>query len=190
LSNVVATAKHNLGRALMHRGALAEALQIETEAFEEFSAQNDRRLSGAARVYVANILYESGEHPRAQSELEIALATAQPPMRPQILASLARVMLARGNAADALAYAREALETLDVLGGVEEGEALVRLMAIETLAATDQLAAARDAARSAYVRLRERADRITDPAWRARFLDDVPENARTRTLARVYGITE
>jgi tetratricopeptide (TPR) repeat protein len=191
LSNVVATAKHNLGRALQYRGALDEALAIETEAFETFRAQNDRRLEGAARVYLSYILLDRGELERARHELELALATAHPPMRPQILASLARVWLAGGRTDQALAAAREASAMFERLGGgVEEGESLIRLMVIETLAASGQLAEARTAARSAYIRLVERADRISDPLWRTCFVERVPENARTRQLAIELAVAE
>ena len=61
LHSVVATAKHNLGRALQARGLLDEALAIETEALESFHAQGDRRLEGASRCYLSNILLERGE---------------------------------------------------------------------------------------------------------------------------------
>ncbi|MCW5806255.1 MAG: protein kinase, partial [Deltaproteobacteria bacterium] len=88
LWNVAATAKHNLGRVLMYRRRLDEALQLETDALEAFRSHNDRRLEGAARVYSAYIRAERGELARAIAELETALATAAPPMRPQILASI------------------------------------------------------------------------------------------------------
>jgi len=182
LSNVVATAKHNLGRAVQHRGALQEALAIETEAFDAFHAHGDRRLEGAARVYLSYILFELGDLTRAESELRIAVETAQPPMRPQILASLARVVLAAGRGSEALAAAHEAMSTLDALGGVEEGESLVRLVLAEALDATGNLDAARAATRSAYARLLERAAKISDPEWRKSFLERVPENAKTAEL--------
>jgi tetratricopeptide (TPR) repeat protein len=50
LQNVVATAKHNLGRALHHQQRLDEALAIEGEAIEMFHAQNDRYDSPYASV--------------------------------------------------------------------------------------------------------------------------------------------
>jgi len=183
LANVVATAKHNLGRALMHRGQLADALATETEAFDMFHAQNDRRLEGAARVYLAMILFELGDLPRAEHELAVALATAQDPIRPQILATRARVLLAARRPTEALAAAREAHDLLEALGGVEEGESQIRLMLVETLLATGDREAARTTAARAVERLAERAARISNPAYRATFLDAIREHIRLRDLA-------
>jgi tetratricopeptide (TPR) repeat protein len=190
LTNVVATAKHNLGRALQSRGQLAEALAIEDQALEAFRAQGDRRLEGACRVYLSYILLDLGEIDRAEAELRTALPTAQPPMRPQILSSLARVLLVRGRIGNALEVATEAAATLDQLGGVEEGESLVRLMLIETLLAFGERAEAVTAARSAYARLLERAVKISSRAYRQMFVESIPENARTIQLARELGVTD
>ncbi len=188
LNSVVATAKHNLGRALQYRGQLAEALAIEDEAFELFRAQGDRRLEGACRVYLSYILFELGDRDRSRRELEIALETAQPPMKPQILASLARVHLACGATGEALANATEAAAILDQLGGVEEGESLVRLMLVEALLAVDARAEAITAASSAYARLLERAAKISSRDYRKLFVEQIPENARTIELARELGV--
>ncbi len=188
LGHVIATAKHNLGRALQHRGQLAEALVIEDQAFQLFQSQGDRRLAGACSVYLSYILFALGDRDRALTELEIALDGAQAPMKPQILASLARVQLARGATGDALASATEAAAILEELGGVEEGESLVRLMLVETLLAVDERAEAITAARSAYARLLERAAKISDRNYRKMFVEQVPENARTIELARDLGV--
>ncbi|MEO8704370.1 MAG: protein kinase [Kofleriaceae bacterium] len=182
LWNVVATAKHNLGRALQRRGSLDEALAVETEAFEMFHDHGDRRLAGATRIYLSYILLDRGDVDRAETELRLAYETAQAPVRPQILASLARVLLVRGRLVEAVAAARDAAAALAQIGGVEEGEALVRLMLAEALVATGDRAAGLAAARAAYARLLERAARISDPDWRRSFLERVPENARTVEL--------
>ena len=59
------------------RAIFMEALAIEDQAFEEFSQQGDRRLAGAARVYLSYILLDLGELQRAHDELVIALEGAQ-----------------------------------------------------------------------------------------------------------------
>jgi chorismate mutase len=66
---------------------------------------------------------------------------------------------------------------------MDEGEALVRLAHAEALAACGHHDATRRALTDAAGRLRERAGRIADPSRRARFLQDVGENARTLALA-------
>jgi hypothetical protein len=77
---------------------------------------------------------------------------------------------------------------LDELGGIEEGESLVRLMRVETLLAIGERRAATDAARVAYARLVERAAKISSPDYRRMFVEQIPENARTGELARQLGV--
>ncbi|HUS32797.1 MAG TPA: hypothetical protein VMZ53_30055, partial [Kofleriaceae bacterium] len=184
LQNVVATAKHNLGRALMYQDQLDEALAIETEAVEAFKAQGDRRLESASRSYLAEILAARGDLAAAEHELRLGLQTVQAASRPQQLAMLGHVLLSMKRPREALIAAREAQALLDGLGGVEEGESLVRLIYAESLHASGELDAARSAVRVARDRVLERAAKITDPEWRATFLANLPENARTLALAK------
>jgi hypothetical protein len=72
---------------------------------------------------------------------------------------------------------------LEKLGGLEEGDGLIRLMDAETrLASGDREGAARAVAEASR-RMRERAAKISDATLRASFLERVPEHARTRALA-------
>jgi len=184
LQNVVATAKHNLGRALMHQGRLDEAMAIESEAIAAFVAQGDRRLESASRSYLADILAARGDQASAEREIRQGLQVVQAASRPQQLAALAQVLLATNRATEALASAREGNDLLEALGGVEEGESLVRLTYAQALQATGDAERARTAIRRARDRVLERAAKITDPEWRASFLENLPENARTLSLAR------
>ena len=180
LANVAATVQHNLGRALMMRGALDEALRVETDAFEAFAAQHDRRLAGAARAYRAAILAAQGELGAAEGELLGALDTAQQrPMQCVLRAHLARVLVRAGRAAEALDHARVAHAILDELGAVEEGGAIVRLALAEALAATGDQTQANAALAAARQRLLDRAARISDAVHRQRFLTQIPEHVAT-----------
>jgi len=183
LMNVVATAKHNLGRALQHQARLDEALTVETEAVEAFAAQGDRRLESASRTYLASILAMRGEPALAEDLQRQALKTVQAASRPTLLAELAKFLLVQGRTREALIAAREAHELFDALGGVEEGESQIRLMIAETLHATGDREGARTAIRRARERLLARAAKITDGEWRTSFLENLPENARTLALA-------
>jgi tetratricopeptide (TPR) repeat protein len=187
LSHVIATSKHNLGRALHRQGRLDEAEAIERAAVDAFVAQGDKRLEAASRFYVGEILVERGEIDAGEHEIRRALELALPPSRPAILAGLAHVLLARGRVQDALTAAREAHEQLELLGGVEEGESAVRLMLATCLDAAGD-ADALVATRSARERVRSRAAKITDPTWRTSFLENLPENARTIALAARLGL--
>lgn len=57
-------------------------------------------------------------------------------------------------------------------------------MLAETLFGVGDHDAATVAARAAAERLLERASKISDPSWRASFLERIPEHARTLELAR------
>jgi eukaryotic-like serine/threonine-protein kinase len=93
------------------------------------------------------------------------------------------VLLAGGGAREALGAASEAKEIADSLRGLAEGEALIRAVHAEALAAAGYLEAARAAAGEARTRLLSRAEKIRDPARRQSFLESAPVNARTLALA-------
>lgn len=78
------------------------------------------------------------------------------------------------------------MEQVEALGGVDEGEAEVRLVFAEALDASGARAAAIAAIAAARVRLLERAARITGDTWRRSFLENVPEHGRTIELARAW----
>ncbi|MEJ7732647.1 MAG: AAA family ATPase [Polyangiaceae bacterium] len=190
LSHACALARHNLGMALALLGRLQEARTLETEAATAFEAQGNRRLEGHARIYLAMILLMLHELDTADEEarLAVVVSAASPPGRAQALATLAQVKLARRSVGEALEAARDALELLERLGGLDEGEALVRLSHAEALAAAGQSDPARRAIAVAHRRLMERAARISDAEWRRSFLERVPENARTIQLARTWRV--
>jgi eukaryotic-like serine/threonine-protein kinase len=183
--HTAAVARQSLGSVLLLQRAFPEARALEEQAIAALAAQGDSRSEGVSRAYLAAILLETGDLADAEAEASraVALCEATPPMRCLALATLSRVLLARRRPAEALLAAREAMDTLDRLGGIEEGEALVRVTFAEALYAADELGPASAAIASARDHLLARAARITDPAWRRSFLANVPENARTLALA-------
>jgi tetratricopeptide (TPR) repeat protein len=185
LGHVAATARHNLGLVLARTGEGAAALRVEREARAALEAEGDVRLAGTARCYLAQILAAAGAAGEAEAEARAAVAAldAFPPLLAQALAVLARLLLDRGAVAQARAEAQRGLALLDALGQVEEGEALLRLVAAEALAASGEHQAARAAIGVARDRILERAARLSDEAYRGQFLVMVPENARTLELA-------
>jgi eukaryotic-like serine/threonine-protein kinase len=80
--------------------------------------------------------------------------------------------------------APEAFHLLVSLHGIEEGEALIRLVHTRALEAIGEDSAARAALIAARDRLLARAAKIADPALREGFLRAVPDNARTLAVAR------
>jgi tetratricopeptide (TPR) repeat protein len=185
LHDVTAAVLHNLGRVLGLRGHLEEAQRLERQAIDSFRAQGDPRLEGVARTYLAEILTAAGDLGGAEHE---ALAAAEmlrvaPSLRVPALGAVARARLGRRDAPAALVAAAEAQRELDLLGEIEEGESSVRLCYAEALAETGAADEARAALTTARERLLARAARIGDPAWRHRFLHNVPVNARLMALA-------
>ncbi len=187
LPAVITLAKHNLGLALARDGAIDAGRAAESEAAQGAAAAGDKRMEGLSRHYLATILFLAGDPGGAEREARaaVALLAANPPLRAHALATLAQILLARG-APEAAATAREAHALLDQLGGLQEGEALVRLVHAEALAAGGDLPGARATIATAQARLLERAAKIGDPAWRDSFLANVPEHARTLQLHRAW----
>jgi len=183
MTRLAATARQNLGLALAHRGALGEAEALERASIEVFAAQGDLRMEAGSRQYLADALAQRGDLAGAEAEARVAAGLEGPtPSHTLSLAILAEVLLRRGRADEALDAARAAIDELSRLGAVAEGEMRVRLVWAEALAAMGSADAA-SALAAAHERVLELAERIRDPALRASFLAEVPENARTLALS-------
>jgi eukaryotic-like serine/threonine-protein kinase len=133
------------------------------------------------------VLRRMGDLTGAERELEFALGMTIPLEHPGALATLSALRLAQGRFTEALAAAEDAMARCTAMGGcgLFRG-AFVRLSHAEALDANGARDAARRAITDARARLLATADRIADPACRARFLCDVPEHARTLALARSW----
>jgi serine/threonine protein kinase/tetratricopeptide (TPR) repeat protein len=183
LTHVIATAKHNLGKALMNMGRLDEALAIETEAANELMALADPRLGGAAWRYAAEIELRRKNYVAAERAIARSMSRDDSPQPIYVvnLAVAADALRGQGRNAEALARAEEAYTLLESIGSIEEGEAQLHLAYIEAL-----LANGRDA-KSAIVRAHtfvlKRAAMVKDDTWRKCFLENVPEHARILELA-------
>ncbi|MGK3998376.1 serine/threonine-protein kinase [Sorangium sp. So ce1024] len=189
LRNIAASARQNLGVALARLGELAEARAVEAEAVRSFAAMQEPRMEGASRAYLAGILLSAGDVAAAEAEARRAVAMLEVarPLLPHALATLADALLAAGRREEALAEARRAAEILREIGQLEEGEALVRVVHAEALWATGDREGARAALAEAEARIGERAGKIADPAWRASFVERVPEHARAAALRAAWG---
>ncbi|XXT16712.1 protein kinase [Sorangium sp. So ce429] len=184
LDDRVPNALQNLGLALAHSGEVDEARAALRSSIEALQRRGDRRRECESRLQLARVLLLAGEPALAEEESRAAeaLARAVPERLPAAMAARARALLELGRAGEALAATTEALSLLESDRDEEEGF-LVRLVHAEALAASGQLAEARGAIALARNGLLVRAGRISDPAWRERFLRDVPDNARILALA-------
>ena len=145
-------------------------------------------MEAASRVYFARILARTGELDEAERQAERAMAiVSELPLEVAFAQiEIAAVRLLKGDARVALDAARAANDELVRAGGIDEGEARIRLIYAEALHATGDLDEARAAITTARDRLHARAAKIGDEAWRQSFLECVPENARTLELARAW----
>ncbi len=186
LSGVRAIAVHHMGMLMSRLGESAAALALADEAIKAFNSQGDHRMEGAARIYRARFVATDGELDRAHVELKSTMLNfaLTKPTQAYALAILARTTLNAGRHALAEAPAREAMEIVDILGGVEEGESYIRLAFAEVLHALGDYDAAREAIGTARVRILERTLMIHDPTWSVSFVECVDENARTLELAQ------
>jgi hypothetical protein len=166
------------------RGALDEARALAIEV-REFCRAHHNLLGEARGSWVlAEVLRRLGDLEGAEREIQAAQAMAMPLDHPGMLATLAALRLVQGRAADALAAAEDARARCAAMSGcgLYRG-AFVRLVHAEALHATGAHDAARHAIAEARARLLAIAGRIAEPSYRTSFLEAVPENARTLTLA-------
>jgi tetratricopeptide (TPR) repeat protein/tRNA A-37 threonylcarbamoyl transferase component Bud32 len=174
----------NLGFTIARLGRLEEALDVGSAALDHCVRFGDRRFAAAAHIYLAEIHRSFGDLPAAEDEARQAVVAANtPPMQAHARATLAYVLVERRHV-DALAVAREAMRRLQSLGGIEEGESLIRLVYVLALQAAGDRALAADHLRDASKRLDDRANMIAEPSLRQSFLENVPEHARIRALVR------
>lgn len=190
LTGVSAIVWHHQGMLLARQGEPRSALQHADRAIEAFVSQGDKRMEAAARLYRGFFLALADDLDRAEREVASVLDQhgVPPPLRAYGLAILAHTHLGNGRSDRAEPCAREAMHLLETLGGVEEGEAYIRLTYAEALEAMGDHAGACEAIATARVRILERTAMIQDPQWKDTFVKNVRENSRTLELARAWRV--
>jgi tetratricopeptide (TPR) repeat protein len=190
LSPIQALALLNLGPIAATLGELVDARSMLRQAAELFERQRDRRLQGGAHLYLSTVAMLAGDAIEAERQARVAgnALESVPPLRASSAAALARALLSQGRIEEASVAADEAMRLLHELGGIEEYEALARLVHVDVLAARGQAAEAGHALQAACDRLLTRAARIKDLSLRESFMNRVADNARTLRLGREWGI--
>ena len=123
-------------------------------------ARTTRGWSRRRAPYLSFMLTQSGDGEQAEREAEVALAIVSGEIDTlYALSARADARLARGAVADALADAARAVEKLDELGGIDEGEAIVRLVHARALHASGRFEEARAAIGRAEAHVRETASK-------------------------------
>ncbi len=200
LSNAGAAANrmnlHNVRAAVIHEQALLfarlgdmqTAIVKAENAIEAFQVQGDRRMETSARLRHAFVLLQADCVDEAQAELEttLPLPIVTPPQQVYGLALRAAIELRRGLASRAVATTARAVETLDVLGGIEEGESFALRVHAEALYAAGQRDEAALAIARARSRVHERKALISDASWGKVFLERIDEHARIEAHYRAW----
>lgn len=188
LPSAEALAHSNLCSALARLGRFADALPHGEAAVSGFEAIGDRRLESGSRIYLARAQLGAGQLDQAEQQALRALEVASTATRrADAWTALAEVALARGDAIAALEQSRPALELLEQLGGLDEGESGLWLVVAEAAHGAGRSEDARRAIGNARARLLSRAQAISDPEIRRSFLELVPENAKTLALYAAWG---
>jgi tetratricopeptide (TPR) repeat protein len=174
---------------LAYHGLFDQARVAGSEAIAAATAGNDRWFQGFAQAYLSVTEFLASNPIPAEAYARDAMATwgDVPFARPFAVALLARALVAQGRVAEALPHAREAYAQLEKMGGVDDGEATIRLALAECVIATGDREAAQRAATSAAEWLQARADKIDHPPYRESFLTRIPEHRRIQALARDLG---
>jgi tetratricopeptide (TPR) repeat protein len=180
------TRRFGLAWMLADKGALEEARLPAVALIEYGQAQQLPLDEGRGRWVLGEVLRRAGDLSRAEAEIQAALAllaVVAPLDQPGVLATLSALRLAQGRAPEALGAAEEALSRYQAIGacGLFRG-AFIRLIHAEALHAAGHEERARGAILAAREHLLAIAAKIGDPAYRASFLENVPENARTLSL--------
>jgi tetratricopeptide (TPR) repeat protein len=185
LPRIAAYALQNLSTTLESAGRAPEARASATRAAELGKEIRDPRAEGAARIYLSRIVLDAGEVEAALTEAQAAVdkLAQHTPLLALARAILAAALVRAGRREEAHTEIEAAMTFVESHGGIEDGEARVRLVYVEVLSALGEHERARDAILAARERLITRAARITNPAWRESFLTRVPDNVRTMSLA-------
>ncbi|MBX3199515.1 MAG: protein kinase [Labilithrix sp.] len=185
LATTVNDAKLRLGHLYVRTNRPRDAVATTEEVIASYAAQRDRVGEGRARAYLAGVHYFANDHDSAEAEELRALPLLEhsPPYRAALLAFMTLTLLHKGASADAIFdAASEAMRLFEQVGGVGEGEALIRVAYAEALHARGDVEGAKQAIAAARDRLLARASKIKNPEHKRAFLGVVREH--TRTLAR------
>ena len=177
---LVATAKARLGYAIAMAGRTDEGAAVLSAALDSCLKHGNRRAESIARMYLARVWAGRRGAP-ALDMARKALESAEglPGRRAFALAVLASIEVETEALQSAsIAHAHEAMAILERLGGVEEGETLIRLCHAIALRMEGREAQSRAVLTEARRRLMDKAERLGDTEVKRSFLERVPDHAR------------
>lgn len=190
LPRIIALIDQNLAVARLEAGEIEESIATQLTSVRFFATQGDRRLEGSGRIYLARALDAAGRTEEAFAAARRAVDVGQPlpPMHASAQAALADLELRAGHGDRAAEIIRPAYETLEALGGLEEFEALIRVVYVDSMLERGDRATATRELERALARIEARTLGIDEPEWRVSFLTDVHEHRRLIARARELGV--
>jgi hypothetical protein len=181
------------------RVALAELLANATDADSwneshhlalQATEAKGTLVSGIARRILAQLAYQRGDWATGESEARVGneLLRQFPGQRLGLVAVWARILHAQGKESECLQVCEQAAQEQQALG-IETFSAIELYIELaEARARAQRPDLAKDATGQALQLLRGRLADILDPAWRATYLREVPENTRLLQLAAQQGL--
>jgi tetratricopeptide (TPR) repeat protein len=171
----------NLALAHFRLGDLAAAKEILIDLLPEFEALKDSFAQASACSYLALALEAAGEPGSAAGRytqgLKILRSIGAPGYANDALAGLARCALAEQRLEDARHAAGQLWESLLQHGSTGmEFPIRAYLTCAQVFRAVGDPGAARAALAAGVQELNARAGKISDPAWRQSFLENIPEH--------------
>ncbi len=183
----IANAKMYLASVLADRTDLQSLQEAQALAKDVIGTKDvNPFFLGIAQIALAITLERQGDLVQADSEATNACRTLtmMPGFGLHAQAVKLRILIARGDSAQACATAAEGLARLMQAGCGGVYEVRFRLAASEAYLADGQIQNARNELRQAMQQLEIRATKIPDLELRARYLNNVADNARLQELAQ------
>lgn len=165
--------KVNLGYILTHvPGARDEARRTLDDAIAECRAVGNMRLAGWALAHLAALERLEGAPVREEAAAReaVELLRSSPSLEAWALARHALALVDLGRPQEALPRAERAMATLDALGGLIQGDAVVPLALAYARRALGDASGAAATLSAGAASLRDRAEQIGRADWRAGFL--------------------
>jgi tetratricopeptide (TPR) repeat protein len=190
LRTIASGAAHNLGLVLALLGNAEQAELMQHRALAFFLQLKSGRGEAIALEYLARSYLMAGRLEDAERSARRAYELAQqwPSILALTAASLARVLLEKGEVALARDFAEMALARFEAAGSADGEEQFIRAAYVEVMAAAGQHGDARRVAMQGRLKLEELASAITNESIRLAFLTRVPEHHRLLELARTLWV--
>lgn len=184
----VGVARANLAMTLANLQRLDVARAEADAALSQARAQGHRRAEAITLVYLARILVMAGEPVAALNAASGAERAAEqlPSIRAYALAVAASIRLDRREIQKAEKLALQAMQIVEQMHGIEEGEYLARMTYALTLRARGAEVEGKRVMKEARRKLLESAEKIGEQGWRKSFLKNVPDNRELLRIAETW----